>query len=391
MNLTAIQSALREQGLDAWLFADFRHSDAIAYRVLGLEGSGLCTRRWYYLVPAHGDPVKLNHAIEPGKLDALPGRKIIYSRWEQLHAGLREMVAPYKKVAMQYSAMNNIPYVCTVDAGTVELVRSLGPEIVSSMNLVQIFEARWTPEQRDSHFAAGRTVDAIRADAFAEIGRLIRKNGAADEYTIARYILDRFEAANLDTHDTPIVGCNGHAGDPHYEPTAANSAKIQAGDWVLLDMWAKERKPGAVYYDITWCGFAGETAPEKHQSVFKIVREARDSAVAFVQESVKAGRAIQGWQVDDVARGVITKAGYGQYFTHRTGHSIAVEIHANGANMDNLETRDERGIIPWTCFSIEPGIYLPEFGVRLEVDVFVDDKQAQVTGAVQKEIVRIEV
>lgn len=391
MNLSAIQSALREQSIDAWLFADFRHSDPIAYRVLGLEGSGLCTRRWYYLVPANGDPVKLNHAIEPGKLDALPGRKIIYSRWEQLHAGLKEMLAPYKKVAMQYSPMNNIPYVCCVDAGTVELVRSLGADIVSSMNLVQIFEARWTPEQRDTHFAAGKIVDEIRADAFAEIGRLIRKDGSTDEYTIARYILDRYDAAKLDTHDTPIVGCNAHAGDPHYEPTVGASAKIKAGDWVLLDMWAKERKPGAVYYDITWCGYAGDAAPAKHQSVFEIVREARDSAVAFVQESMKAGRAMQGWQVDDVARGVIAKAGYGQYFTHRTGHSIAVEIHANGANMDNLETRDERAIIPWTCFSVEPGIYLPEFGVRLEVDVFVSDGQAQVTGAIQRDIVRIEV
>jgi Xaa-Pro aminopeptidase len=394
MNLSAIQSALREQGADAWLFADFRHSDPIAYRILGLEGGGLCTRRWFYLVPAEGEPVKLNHRIEPGKLDSLPGRKIIYSKWQDLHAGLREMVAPYKNVAMQYSPMNNIPYVATVDAGTIELIRSLGANVVSSADLVQIFEARWTPEQKATHLAAAHIVDHIRADAFAEVGRLIRLHGSTDEYTIARYIMDRFEAAGLATHDTPIVGVNENGSDCHYEPAPGRSSPIRRGDWLLIDMWAKEKKPGAVYYDITWCGYIagkpGDKPSEKHQSVFQVVREARDSAVAFADDAVKNGRAIQGWQVDDVARGVIAKAGYGEYFVHRTGHSIQVEIHANGANMDNLETRDERRIIPWTCFSVEPGIYLPEFGVRLEVNCFVDEKGAGTTGAVQTEPVIVE-
>lgn len=387
MNLSAIQSALKDLKLDAWLFADFRGRDTIAYGVLGLPET-MTTRRWYYLIPSQGEPLKLNHRIEPGKLDSLPGQKRMYSRWEELHAGLREMLAGHRRVAMQYSPLNNIPYVSLADAGTVELVRSFDVEVVSSADLVQIFQARWGPGDLEAHLEAGRIVDQICADAFKETSRLVRQNGSTDEYTIARFILDRFKDAGLDTHDTPIIGSNQNSGDPHYEPAPGRSAPIRPGDFVLMDMWAK--KPGRVYYDITWTGFVGAQPPEKVQRIFEIVRDARDCAVHFVQDAVKAGRAIQGWQVDDAARGHITKHGFGQYFVHRTGHSIAQEIHANGANMDNLETRDERSIVAGTCFSVEPGIYLPEFGVRSEVNVYVAEKEARVTGAIQRELIRIE-
>ncbi len=388
-DLTSIQQALRERGWDAWLFCDHHHRDPIAYRVLGLPTSGLVTRRWFYLIPAEGDPVKLVHRIENWQLDSLPGRKLLYSAWEELHQGLREMVAPLRAVAMQYSPLNTIPYISLVDAGTVELVRSFGPQVVSSADLVQLFEARWSPAAFQTHLEAGRAVDRIMREAFQEIGRAAGRQGAADEYAIQQFILERFAAAALTTEDPPIVAVNQNSGNPHYEPRRDRSSPVRAGDFMLLDMWAKKNQPGAVYYDITWVGCLGARPSEKIEQIFSIVCEARNRAVNFVVAAVNEGRAIQGWQVDQAARSYIAEQGYGQYFTHRTGHSIGESIHANGANMDNLETRDERQIVPFTCFSVEPGIYLPEFGVRSEVNVFVDEREARVTGAVQKEIVRI--
>lgn len=388
MDLRAIQEELKKSRIDGWLFYDFHHRDPIAGRVLGLK-QGMATRRWYYFIPANGEPRKLVHRIEPAQLDSLPGEKFVYSAWGEQHELLRRLLEGARTIAMQYSPMNAIPYVSMVDGGTVELVKSLGKTVVSSADLVQKFEARWTEEQLRSHLAAGKILDRVVQEAFQEIGRQVRERGSASEYEIQQWILEQFEASGLMTDDPPIVAANENSGNPHYGPTAQTSRRIAAGDFVLLDMWARQKAPGAVYYDITWTGYLGEVVPQRYTEIFEIVREARDRAVAFVRDAVAQGRPIAGYQVDDVARQHIVSAGYGAYFTHRTGHSIGQEIHWTGANMDNLETHDDRQIISHTCFSIEPGIYLAEFGVRSELNVFVDEKEARVTGPVQTEIVRI--
>lgn len=384
--IARIQEALRERGLDAWLFYDHHHRDPIAYRVLGLDPAMMVTRRWFYLLPAEGQPLKLVHRIEAANLDSLPGRKRAYSSWQELAAGLEEMVRGRGRLAMQYSPQNAIPYIGLVDAGTVELLRSLGAEVVTSADLVQLFEACWSPEALDSHKQAGRIIDEAVREAFAEIGR----RGTTDEYTMQRFILGRLESAGLFTDEPPIVAVNQNAGNPHYEPRAERTSPIRAGDLVLLDVWAKLNRPGAVYYDVTWMGFYGASVPEQIRQVWEIVRGARDTGVSLVAGAVRAGRPIHGFEVDQAVRAFITDRGYGPYFTHRTGHSIGETVHANGANIDSLETRDERLLIPHTCFSIEPGIYLPEFGVRSEVNVYVGDNEAGVTGAIQQEIIRIQ-
>ena len=388
MDLNAIQSALRERGFDAWLFYDHHYRDPIGYRVLGLPDTLMVTRRWFYVVPASGEPTKLNHRIEAGHLDSLPGKRLVYSSWQELQQNLQQMLAPYKRIAMQYSPNNLIPYVGLVDAGTVELVRSFGKEIVSSGDLVSRFEAAWTDEQIASHFAAGEKVDRIMAECFAEIGRRVR-NGGTHEHQMQQWILEAFNREGLVREDAPIVGVNANSGNPHYEPSAAASQPIKEGDFVLLDIWAKLNQPGAVFYDITWCGFVGKAPSDRHRQIFEIVRDARDVGVRTVQEAAKAGRKIAGWEVDQATREFITGKGYGQYFVHRTGHSIGTTVHGNGANMDNLETKDEREIISNTCFSIEPGIYLPEFGVRCEVNVLMRQGSAEVTGKIQRELVLI--
>ena len=290
---------------------------------------------------------------------------------------------------MQYSPNCMIPVVSLVDAGTVDLVRSLGVEVVSSAALVQYFEARWTAAQRDSHFEAGRRVDRVLRDAFSRIRSDIDGGGSSSEHAIATFIRERFGEAGMVTMDGPIVAVNANSGDPHYGPDEKRSLPIRDGDFVLIDLWAKLDAPGAVYYDITWTGFCGERPPDRIREVFEIVRGARDEALSAVDRAIRSGAGIRGWQVDDAARDHIAAAGHGEHFVHRTGHSIGEEVHGNGANMDNLEMRDERPVIPATCFSIEPGIYLPEFGVRTEIDCYVDDSGARATGAVQSEIVRI--
>ncbi len=388
MNLPAIQAALRDQGFDAWLFYDHHHRDPIAYRVLGLPENLMVTRRWFYVVPAQGDPEKLVHRIEAHHLDSLPGSKREYSAWQELSSNLQAMLVRYGRVAMQYSPNNLVFYVSLVDAGTVELVRSFGKEVVSSADLVTQFEATWTDDQIRSHFEAGKAIDAIIEAGFKEIGRRVR-NGGATEYEIRKWFLEQFEREGLMTDDGPIVAVNANSGNPHYEPSAENSAPIREGDFVLLDVWGKKKTPGAVYYDITWMGFIGRSPGDRQREVFEIVRNARDAGVRKVQEAVAAGRPIAGWEVDQATRGVIERAGYGRYFIHRTGHSISTEVHGNGANMDDLEIHDERRILPNTCFSVEPGIYLPEFGVRSEVDVLVRPGRAEVTGKIQREIVMI--
>lgn len=391
MNLTEIQAALRAEKLDGWLFYDHHQRDPIAYRVLGLKPKQHVTRRWYYLVPAAGEPVKLVHRIESGMLDALPGERRVYSGWMELREALALLLAGRKRLAMQYSPDCMILYVSLVDGGTLDLIRGLGVEVSSSAGLVQQFEARWSPAQLETHLEAGRRVDRVRGEAFEEIGRRVRADGAVQEVAIRDFIRARFRDLGLTAADGPIVGVNANSGNPHYEPSAEVTAPIRSGDFVLLDMWAKLQEPGAVYYDITWTGSVGAEPSEKLQSVFEIVRDARKRGIEFVQSAIAAGRPACGFEVDDAVRAYIAERGYGPSFPHRTGHSIGEEVHGNGANMDNLETHDDRPLIPGTCFSVEPGIYLAEFGVRSEVNVYVGNREARVTGEAQNDIVRVAV
>jgi Xaa-Pro aminopeptidase len=387
MDLKAIQSALHERNIDAWLFYDHHHRDPIAYKVLGLSEHLMVTRRWFYMIPREGEPIKLVHRIEAGHLDSVPGTKREYSSWRELWDNLQAMLVRLRTVAMQYSPNNLIPYIGLVDAGTVELIRSFGKEIVSSGDLVAKFEAAWSEEQIASHFAARDSIDAIVPECFKEIGRRVR-NGGTTEYEIQQWLAEAFKRENLTTEDLPIVAVNANSGNPHYAPGPVGSAPIKAGDHVLLDIWAKKNTPNAVYYDITWTGSIG-TPSEKQVEIFNIVTGARDAGVKRVLEALAGKKRIAGWEVDQATREYITNAGYAQYFPHRTGHSIGVNVHGNGANIDNLETKDDREIIPNTCFSIEPGIYLPEFGVRSEVNVLTRNGAAEVTGKIQNELVLI--
>jgi len=388
MNVSAIQAALRERNIDAWLFYDHHHRDPIAYRVLGLPTSLMVTRRWFYLIPAKGEPLKLVHKIEAGHLDSLPGSKRTYSGWQELFEQLKGMLADYRNIAMQYSPNNLVFTVSLVDAGTIELVRGMGKNVVSAADLIAQFEATWTDEQIQTHFAARDAVDNITTAAFAEIGRRVR-NGGTTEYAIQQWFLEAFHRENLVTDDPPVVAVNANSGNPHYEPHAEGSAPIREGDFVLLDVWGKKNTPGAVYYDITWTGYIGKAPSDRQREIFQIVRDARDAGVKTVLDATGKGQRIAGWQVDRATRDHIQEAGYGDYFIHRTGHSIGTDVHSNGANMDDLEIHDERQILPNSCFSIEPGIYLPEFGVRSEVNVLVRPGRAEVTGKIQHEIVII--
>jgi Xaa-Pro aminopeptidase len=386
MDLAAIQSSLRERNLDAWLFYDHHHRDPIAYRVLGLPEHLMVTRRWFYLIPAEGEPQKLVHKIESGHLDSLPGQKRTYAAWQELFDGLKNLLSKHRDIAMQYSPNNGIFTISLVDGGTLDLLRGLGKNIVSSGDLVGLFEATLNEEQIKSHFAARDSLDSITAAAFQEIGRRAR-NGGTNEHEMQQWIREAFRRENLTALDGPVVAVNQHSGDPHYEPTSANAAPIREGDFVLLDMWAKKNTPHSVYYDITWTGFIGKAPSDRMQEVFRAVRDAREAGEKFVQESIAAGKTIAGYEVDRAVRSKIKLAGLGNYFVHRTGHSIGTEVHANGANMDDLEIHDERRILPNSLFSIEPGVYLPEFGVRSETNMLVRSNTAEVTGRMQSELV----
>jgi len=389
MRLSEIQTALREQGLDGWLFFDHHQRDPLAYHVLGLAPEGPVTRRWYYLIPADGEPQKLVHAIESHVLDELPGAGRVYSSWPLQAEGLREMLGGCRRIAMQYSPNCAIPYVSMVDAGTLELVRANGVEVTSSADLIQYFEARWDAEKLASHLEAGRRMDEIRAAAFRFIREKLRNGEAIGEFDVRRFLLEAFAAADLETDHGPIVAVNENASDPHYEPSERVSKQIRPGDVVLIDMWAKLSKPRSVYYDITWTGYCGAEPPAEVKKVFELVREARDRAVKCVESAVAAGKPLCGFEVDDAARGFLREQGYAKWFVHRTGHSIGEDVHGAGANMDNLETHDERRVIPGTCFSVEPGVYLPNFGIRSEVNVYVEEGKAWVTGEIQKTLVLI--
>jgi len=389
MHIDEIQKALRDEKLDGWLFFDHHERDPLAYRILGLQPGRTVTRRWYYLIPASGEPRGIVHAIESGVLSGLPGDIQIYSSWPSQADGLKRLLTGCRRVAMQYSPNCAIPYVSLVDGGTIELVRSTGVEVLTSANLVQLFEARWSDEQLEMHLEAGRRVDRVRAAAFEKIGTALRSGDSITEWDVNRFIRDGFEKSGLVTDHGPIVAVNANMSNPHYEPLAESSQPIRKGDAVLIDMWAKLDRPGAVFYDITWTGYCGAQPPSKLQNVFEVVRDARKRAVSRVQDAVSHKQILHGFEVDDAARGYIREKGFADYFIHRTGHSIGEEVHGTGANMDNLETHDERRVIPRTCFSVEPGVYLPEFGIRSEVNVYVGLDKARVTGQEQEQLVAI--
>ncbi len=385
MDQASIQDAIRSAGLDGWLFFDFRRSNLLAYRVLGMPEDGFYTRRWFYFVPAQGDPTAIISSVEPHVLRELPGKRQVFRSWEELHRLLGETLQGAHKVAMEYSPLNAIPTMARVDAGTVELVRSLGKEVVSSANLMQRFVAVLSQARMEMHREAGRRLMAIKDAMLATIARQIRAGEAINEYSVQQDFLGRIHAAGMITDGAPIIAINAHAGDPHYGPSAQEHAPIREGDLLLLDFWARLPSPDSVFADYTWTTFVGARVPEKQARVFEIVRQARDRGISFLREHVEQGKPVQGWQVDDAVRAVIQEAGYGDYYVHRTGHSITTVEHGDGANLDNLETHDEREILAETCCSIEPGIYLPEFGVRSEVNVLVHINSVEVTGVPMQE------
>ncbi len=379
--IDSIQTILRHDELSGWLFYSFRGSDPIAENILKLDHARFATRRWFYFVPANGAPKKIVHAIEQGVLDSLPGDKNIYLPWQQLHQYLQDTLNGARKVAMQYSPFNAIPYVSRVDGGTLELIRSFGVEVVSSADLVQVFEAIWSEQQLESHLYAARHMRELVDVIFCEVGRRIREGVTTTELDIQDFIWNEFARRDLEAGHRPIVAINEHSADPHYAPSAENNLRMNKGDFLLVDMWSKQRIPHAVYDDITWTGYIGASVPDAHRNIFDIVRAGRDSAIKTAQERFPMEKALYGWEVDEAARQSITKAGYGEHFLHRTGHSIHEEVHGNGANIDNLETQDNRRLLAKTCFSIEPGVYLKgNFGVRSEIDMYLSDNEAIVTG-----------
>ncbi len=384
-----IQAALRDEKLDGWLFFDHHHRDPLAYRVLQFTPGSMVTRRWFYFIPASGEPRGLAHKIEAQTLAGLPGKHTLYAGWKELMDGLNGMLRGAKRVAMQYSPNCQVPYVAMVNAGTVEAVRSLGVEVVTAANLIQYFESRWNQQQIEAHFEAGRLVDKIRDDAFVHITNSLRAGTRVTEWDMQQFILAGFRENGLFTDHGPDVAVNANASNPHYDPKQDQCSEIHKDDLVLIDMWAKLDRPEGVYYDITWTGYCGADVPSDIENVFTIVRDARDKAIRCVLDAVEQKRPLRGFEVDDAARNHIREAGFAEYFFHRTGHSIGAEVHGTGANMDNLETHDERLVISGTCFSIEPGIYLPKFGIRSEVNVLVEENRARVTGAVQDRLLRL--
>jgi Xaa-Pro aminopeptidase len=390
-DLTAIQTVLGEFHFDGWLLYDFRGSNLLALRVLGIEPNAVGSRRLMYFIPREGPPIKLVHRIESAALDHLPGKKIIYLRWQEFEAGIAEMLGDHKRIAMEYSPRNGNPYISRVDAGTIEIVKDLQKEIGASGDLISYFESRWTEEQWQSHLEA----DSLNREAFELAWQFItdRIRGQQKklrETDVQSLMMDFFDAHHMTTYHPPIIGVNSNSGDPHYSPQVGNDSEIKEGDFVLIDSWAKMKTPKAVYSDLTKVGFLGTEVPQRYTEIFQIVAQARDAGIAFAREALQRGDELFGWQIDDATRNVIEQAGYGKFFVHRTGHNIGQETHGNGAHIDNLETRDERRILTRTCFSIEPGIYLPEFGVRSEIDVYIDeDSNLHVTGGLQQSVIAL--
>lgn len=387
----AIQSLLREAGLDGWLLFDFRGMNPIAASIAPLPPQAMFSRRWAYWIPVQGEPQWLVHAIELAPFRDWPAQPRSYVRWQELEQQLAAMLAGARRIAMEYSPRCAIPYVSRVDAGTLEMVRSLGVEVVTSADLVQAVEARLSPAQIDGHRRAAAALLRIKDEAFEHVAQALRSGQAISEYSVQQWIAGRLAEAGLVADHDPIVAVNAHAADPHYIPTAQRHAPIQRGDFLLLDLWARESAPDAIMGDITWVALCSDRVPPRYQHICAVVAEARDAAVAFIQNEMAAGRPVRGCDADDVCRGVIERAGYGRYFIHRTGHSLGSAGHGNGAHLDNLETNDTRTLLPATAFTIEPGIYLPgDFGVRLEIDVLVHETGIEITTLpLQQEIVAL--
>jgi Xaa-Pro dipeptidase len=392
MELERIQQALHDGQVDGWLFYDFRKSNPIAYQVLGLSSEEMYSRRWFYFVPAQGNPTAVISAVEPHTLHSLPGQRLIFRTWQEMHALVRSLLGSGTRIAMEYSPMNAIPYISRVDAGTIDLVRSFGVDVVSSANLAQRFIAQLSQQQIASHREAGRRLIAVKDLLFNELSTDLQAGQELDEYQVQQRFADLILQAGLIMPDgeAPIIAVNANSGNPHYWPSSTQSSPIRRGDLVLFDFWSRLPMADAIYADYTWVAFVGtrDDIPALQREVFEIVRKARDTAIAFVRERLAAGECVEGRQVDDVARNIIARAGYADYFVHRTGHNIGTVEHGNGANIDNFETQDERILLPYTCNSIEPGIYLPGFGIRSEVDLLILEHDAEVTGVpVQEEIV----
>jgi Xaa-Pro dipeptidase len=387
MDLARIQQALRAEQLSGWLFYDFRHSNPIAYQVLGLPTDTMHTRRWFYFIPAEGQPVVLVSAVEAHVLRSLPGDQRIFRTWQEMRSLLQSLLQPGMRVAMEYSPLNAIPYISRVDAGTIELVRSYGVEVASSANLVQLFVAQLSPSQIESHRRAAPLLMGARNKLFAELSSDLRAGVALDEYSVQQRFLQLIQQAGLFTPGPPIVAVNENASNPHYSPAPDSSRSFQRGDMVLFDFWARLPKPDAIFVDYTWMTFIGTRSeiPQRQRDVFEVARRARDTGIAFIRERLAADKPVEGREVDDATRAVIVQAGYGDYFVHRTGHNIGIEDHGDGANNDNYESQDTRRLLPYTCCSIEPGIYLPEFGVRTEVDLLVFERDVEVTGVPAQE------
>jgi Xaa-Pro aminopeptidase len=386
MDLPAIQALLRSAGLDAWLLYDFHGINPIARRVVGLGEDRFATRRWFGLLPAEGEPVWLHHAIEAHLFADLPGRRVPFVSYRELQDRLRELTRSVRRVAMEYVPGGAIPYISRVDAGTIEMVRAAGPAIVSSADLVQQFEARWTAEGLASHRRAAQGLKDVLQAAFDEVARAISKDRPLTEYALQQFMCEQFGKRGLH-HDPPIVAVNEHSGNPHYEPRSRASSTLRKGDLLLLDLWCREEKEGSIWADITWMAYLGRKVPDRYREIWEVVAGARDAAVAYLKEQSGLGKTLRGADVDEVARRHVREHGHAEHFLHRTGHSIGTEVHGNGCNIDSLETIDERHLIPRTGFSIEPGIYLPEFGVRSEIDVYMDERGVEVTTAVQDQIV----
>ncbi len=390
-DLKKMQEIIKKMNLDGWLLYDFRGSNDLALNILDIPVETHLTRRFYYFIPKEGTPTKIVNAIEAFHLNHIPGTQLKYSSHSSLSNHLEHVLKNVKKIAMEYSPMNSIPYVSKVDAGTLEQIKSYGVEIVTSGDLISLFDAVWTDEQYQENIPVANDLTKIAKDAFNLIKEKTLANITLTEYDVQKFIDNEISKKNYITEPPIIVGVNENSGNPHYAPDKDHYKEIKKGDFVLIDLWAKTNKENGVYADITWTGYMGDSVPEKYVKIFNIVAEARDAAFNFVANRFKEGKEVRGYEVDDVTRNVITKAGYGQYFFHRTGHSITTEIHGSGAHMDDYETRDERLLLPSTSFSIEPGIYLPEFGVRSEIDVYIspEGKVIATGGERQKEVIPI--
>ena len=390
--LSEIQAALRSEGLAGWLLYEFRGSNPIALDVLGIPLTRTGSRRWACFIPAQGEPRWLVHAIELGGWRAVVPNAMSYISWADWREGLRTILGGAQRVAMEVSPGAAIPYVSRVDAGTVDLVRSLGVEVLTSADLVQVAQAVWTPEQLASHRVACQALLAVKDATFAHVRERLAAGEDTTEAGVQEFMMREFARHELETGHAPIVAVNAHAADPHFFPRRNADTPIRTGDFLLIDLWAREPRADAIFGDITWVAYAGPAVPPRIQSVFEVVRQARDSAVAFMRARLSAGEPVYGYEVDDVSRGVIAAAGFGPYFIHRTGHSIGTAGHGNGVNLDNLETQDRRRLIPGVGFSVEPGIYLPEegFGVRLEINCYVTESDVEVTTLpLQNEIVLV--